>query len=227
MPKRKLPHLRRFLKRMPQLALRGTTEEHLPREVFGKKKGRISAEPNFFLTRRISLKAKTREIVHKLYNSTSTAIHYAISGARIAMPTRENNWHFSGGSGSPVILLAMDSLRKMKVQEIDWNHSLADNGFPQTGIEVKGSRVANTNAFATGLSTVPFVKSNAEFIKIQISPEDFAATERALHGFMQENKAVKPKTPMEVEYFCMNFLTRHMVRKAIPFIRAAMPKKKK
>ena len=227
MRKRKLPHIRRFLKQMPQLAMRGTTEEHLPSEVFGTKRGKINAEPNFILTRKITFKRKTRDAIKMLYLSVQGSIDYALSYSEISFPTAQNGWKFGKPKNKPVLLLAIDPLRKMQTSDVDWHDKRSDEGSfrGENRSIVRGSNLRYGISSGPMLGTKLFEKSEAHYVKLPITSEDFRATEKALQEYIHR-QGPPLGIGIAAGYFITDYLTKRMIRKAIPFIRKEMPTKK-
>ncbi|MDO8647413.1 MAG: hypothetical protein Q7R70_03285 [Candidatus Diapherotrites archaeon] len=216
--KPRLSNTRNFLKKMPQLAFRGTTLDHIPQEIhYGKK--RVEGIPHFFITTEDLFHGKTRNIVHRLYStvaeSMNSAFHY--SGAKIGF--ENHSLTVSKPSKTPVVLLVVNPRKGKGAHVESWNFPEERRAFSTTNIatvkKAKDNRILN-------VTEIPQFGKNAKVLPIEISEKDFADANKAWEAYRQKNIELFSKGYAEGHSainFAYNFLIRRVTQKALPLIR--------
>jgi len=229
MPAKKtgLPRVRKFLKRMPQLAFRGTTLENIPKEVsISENEREISITPNFFLTARSTFSGKTRNIVERLYNSAGIALGRALKYAGVKIEYGpENRVFFTKPKKTPVIMLVANP---KKAQKPRWQTLEESENFFSTSIAlVRGANAGSTIPYTPGL----LFERKARTLQIKISRQDLDSALKAWNKHFEKNRQALEGNATAIrlnsQSFIYNFLIRRIVQKALPFIREGMSTSRK
>lgn len=228
--KRGLPHLRRFLKRLPQMAIRGTTQDKAKSwEGILEWEKSFCGPRNYILMRRAAMKGTTREQVSGMYAAVRQAMGYAFSFSNFKMQVKGKNMRMTSDK-TPALILVLNKNRKLETSGgFDWKNK--DGISWRYGASaVPGVRKHIIHTFGPGLHGK---KPHTKTVEIAIAPQDLEKISLEWKKYYEQKR--RKGVPLllgdsaaskeEIENFDAHIflelmLIKTIIRKAIPHIRA-------